>query len=449
MPTRPTLDEIHALLNDGATTSLHLAEQCLDRIQDPAGEGARAFTEVHPFAVRESATATDRLRTAGVDLSPIMGVPISVKDLFDVAGQVTRAGSTVLADTLPARQDALAIKRLREAGAVLVGRTNMTEFAYSGVGLNPHYGTPASPYDRARRLLPGGSSSGAAVSVADGMAAAAIGTDTGGSVRIPAALCGLAGFKPTVQRVPRQGAFPLSQTFDSIGPLAPSVEDCITLDQIMRGAPVEPLDPFPVKDLRCLVPTGLPLDDIDAPVSAAFERALRSLSAAGARIHEAPVEAINNPDRSPSAARILSAEAYAIHRQRLAEREAHYDPRVAMRMMPARNLEAADYIDLLAWLNGFIEEMERTLDPYDVMLLPTTPIASPPIADLESSDEVYFKVNTLMLRNTCIVNHMNGCALSIPCHAPGDAPAGLMIAAPPFQDEKVLRVGLGFRGIGL
>ena len=442
MGSFPTLAELFSDFHDSTLTSVILTARCLERIADPAGEGARAFTAFQPDVALEAARVSDQLRAAGTLLSPIMGLPISVKDLFDVAGQPTHAGSVVLQGSPPAKKDAAAVARLRKAGAVLIGRTTMTEFAYSGVGLNPHYGTPASPFDRETRRIPGGSSSGGGVSVADGMAAAALGTDTGGSVRIPAALCGLTGFKPTARRVPTNGAFSLSMTYDSIGPIAPSVACCITLDQVLSGTPIEGLDPFPINNLRFAVVRGIPQENLDNTVSAAFERALDTLSQAGAHVHDVSVPAINHPDRAAFGAQLLMSEAYAIHRSMLNEKKNQYDPRVAARMLPAAELSAADYIDLLGWRTHFLRDTHETLHPYDAILMPTTPQVAPPIADLEASDEVYYATNRAMLRNTSIINQVDGCALSIPCHHPGEAPNGLMVAGLPMQDEKILRIGL-------
>jgi len=235
MTARPSLAQLAADLTAGRTTSRALVEGALSRIADPAGEGSRVFVKVYADAARVAADAQDRLRGAGYVASPLAGIPVSIKDLFDVAGEVTLAGSRALDDTPPAAADAPIVTRLKAAGAVIIGRTNMTEFAFSGVGINPHYGTPGNPYDRS--LIPGGSSAGAPVSVADGMAAVAIGTDTGGSVRIPAALCGLVGFKPTQYRVQRDGAVPLSTTLDSIGPIGVSAACCALIDAVMAGEP--------------------------------------------------------------------------------------------------------------------------------------------------------------------------------------------------------------------
>ncbi|HYI72529.1 MAG TPA: amidase, partial [Skermanella sp.] len=290
MSKAPTIASLAADLAEGRTTSAALTEAALDRIADPAGEGARTFTSVDRGAALAQAEASDRLRAHGIVPSPLAGLPISVKDLFDLAGQVTTAGSVVLKDSAPAKADAPAMARLRAAGAVLIGRTNMTEFAFSGLGINPHYGTPGNPFDRQR--IPGGSSSGAAVSVADGMAVAAIGSDTGGSVRIPAALCGLAGFKPTQARVPRDGAVPLSWTLDSVGPLANSIVCCAVVDAVLAGEAAYPPEALPLEGLRIGVPQQIVLDGLDATVSSAFSRTLTRLSQAGAHLSDLDMPAL-------------------------------------------------------------------------------------------------------------------------------------------------------------
>ena len=443
----PTINEINTEFELGSLSSIDLVHSCLDRILAPEGEGSHVFIELHSANSRKLATISYQQRSAGIYKSPLMGLPITIKDLFDVEGQKTLAGSKVRSDALAASKNALVIQRLIQAGAILIGRTNMTEFAYSGVGLNPHYGTPSSPFDRKNKRIPGGSSSGAGVSVADRMAVAALGTDTGGSVRIPAALCGIVGFKPTARRVPLDGVFPLSQTFDSVGPLAPSVSCCITLDQIISGAPVEPLLPLPLKHLRFAVPTGLPTDNLDTHVQHSFNTALSLLSHAGAHIEEIQVQTIEHPDRISNGARLLAAEAYAVHRTSLENRRDDFDPRVSNRILPAAETSAAEYIDLLAWRKQFVQNIAQELDRFDAVLMPTTPIISPPIQDLEESDDVYFATNTLMLRNTCIVNQMDGCALSIPCHQPGEAPVGLMLTGLQMQDERILRIGLSVESV--
>ena len=275
-----TLVDLAADLAHGATTSRALTEAALEAIAaDP-----RPFTRVWSGPARAAADAVDRLREQGIVASPLAGIPISVKDLFEIAGEPTPAGSRILEAGPVAGADAPTIARLRAAGFVLVGRTQMSEFAFTGVGLNPHRPQPVNPRDSER--APGGSSSGAAVSVALGQAAGAIGTDTGGSVRIPAAFCGLVGFKPTQRRVTRQGAFPLSESLNSIGPIANSVTCCRVLDAVLADQPPPPAATAQIEGLRLGVPRQYMLEDLDPPVAAAFDAALSALSRAGARIEQ-------------------------------------------------------------------------------------------------------------------------------------------------------------------
>ncbi|WP_374450452.1 amidase, partial [Stella sp.] len=318
MSTMRPIAELAADLAAGRTTSRELTEAALARIADPAGEGAAAFMVVHADAARAAADASDRLRRHGIVPSPLAGIPVSVKDLFDEQGQVTRAGSIALADAPPAVADAPIVARLRAAGAVIVGRTNMVEFAFSGVGLNPHYGTPAAPFERATcRRIPGGSSSGAAVSVTDGMAAVAIGSDTGGSVRIPSAFCGLAGLKPTARRVPTAGAFPLSTTLDSVGPLAPTLACCAVTDAVMAGiAPTVP-EAAPLAGLRFGLPRNIVRDGIQPMVADIFDAALQRLSEGGARIVEFDFEELNEIPAANAKGGFAVAEAWALHRARI------------------------------------------------------------------------------------------------------------------------------------
>src|SRR6201995_5269973 len=250
----PTLAALADDLDAGRTAARKLGEECIARIADPAGEGQRTFIHVDRDAALEAAEAMDRLRKAHAAPSRFAGIPVSVKDLFDIAGQVSRAGSRALDDSAPAEKDAPAVARLRRAGFVVIGRTNMTEFAYSGIGINPHYGTPKGAWQRRAGHVPGGSSSGAAVSIADRMAYGALGTDTGGSCRIPAAFNGIVGFKPTQRRVPLDGAVPLSFTLDSIGPLARTVSCCAVLDAVLANEPITPLQPRPIRGMRLAVP---------------------------------------------------------------------------------------------------------------------------------------------------------------------------------------------------
>jgi aspartyl-tRNA(Asn)/glutamyl-tRNA(Gln) amidotransferase subunit A len=434
-----TLDEARLALESGRTTSRALVDACLERIADPAGEGSRTFTKVYADQARVSADAMDALRHAGRAPGPFAGIPVSIKDLLDVAGEPTPAGSVILADAPPANAHAAVVQRLLAAGLVLIGRTNMTEFAFSGVGINPHYGTPLSPYDRATGRIPGGSSSGAAVSVADGMALAAIGTDTGGSCRIPAAFCGVTGFKPTARRVPLQGCLPLSPTLDSIGPLAQTAACCAAIDGILAGAAWAPLPQRSVSGLRLALPTNVGLDFLDAPTERAIDRAVERLDRAGALIDRRRIAALDSIDGVHVRGGFAVPEAYAYHRQMLEDHAARYDPRVADRILPGATMPVADYIALCHARPGIIAAFEAEMAPYDALLMPTVPIAPPPIAAFERDDS-YRRLNAIILRNPAVVNFLDGCAISLPCQAPGAPPAGLMLAAPAMQDRTLLSI---------
>lgn len=431
-----------AELAAGKTTSHALVEDALMRIAVASGEGARVFLRTHREAALAEAKASDALRAHGIVPSPLAGIPVSVKDLFDVAGDITRAGSKVLADAAPARVDAAVVRRLRQAGAIIVGRTNMVEFAFSGLGLNPHYGTPKNPWDRATGRIPGGSSSGAAVSVSDGMAAMGLGTDTGGSVRIPAALCGLTGFKPTARRIPRDGTFPLSTTLDSIGPIARSVACCALVDSILAGEAPQVPTALPLKGLRLGVVQDYVLDGLDSGVAEAFGKALATLSQAGACVSDVRFESLPRLPQINRKGGLVVAEAYAIHRELIARRGAEYDPHVASRTLRGADISAADYIEVLAQRAAMIAESACLAAPYDALLMPTVVMVAPAIAPLEHDDQLYGRTNLAILRNTGVVNFLDGCALSIPCHQEGTGPVGLMVVGQSGEDRRLLAVGL-------
>ncbi len=437
-PIMALADELAA----GKTSSQALIEDALTRIAAPSGEGARVFLRTHRESALAEARASDALRALGIVPSPLAGIPVSVKDLFDVAGDITRAGSKVLADSAPARTDATAVRRLRQAGAIVIGRTNMVEFAFSGLGLNPHYGTPRNPWDRASGRIPGGSSSGAAVSVSDGMAAMGLGTDTGGSVRIPAALCGLTGFKPTARRVCKDGTFPLSTTLDSIGPIARDVADCALVDSILAGEAPQVPRAMPLKGLRLGVVQDYVLDGLDSDVARAFGKALARLSQAGANVSDLRFEALRRLPQINQHGGLVVAEAYAVHRELIARRKADYDPRVVSRTLRGAQISAADYIDVLTQRAAMIADSARLAAPYDALLMPTVIMVAPPIAPLEADDQLYGKTNLAMLRNPSVVNFLDGCALSIPCQEPGAAPVGLMLVGQGGEDRRLLAVGL-------
>jgi aspartyl-tRNA(Asn)/glutamyl-tRNA(Gln) amidotransferase subunit A len=434
--------ELLRLLASKKFTSRQLVEQSLAAIKDQHGEGARTFLMVHDTEALAAADAIDSQRRRGAKLPVLAGIPISIKDLFDEANVVTLGGSKVLVGTPPATRDSIVVERLKQAGAVIVGRTNMTEFAYSGLGINPHYGTPKNAFDRTTGRIPGGSSSGAAISVADGMVAGAIGTDTGGSIRIPAALNGLVGFKPTARRVPLDGVLPLSYSLDSAGPIAKTVADCALLDHVLANESGAVPAPVRLRGLRLAVPKTVVQDDLSAAVSTAFSAALRRLADAGATIIELPmVEFAQAGAVNPKGA-LASAEAYSWHRKWLKDGSDKYDPRVIFRIRPGAETTAATYIDLLQLRKRFIQSINAAAREYDAMLLPTVPDTAPTIAEASKDDDSYFRLNGRMLRNTAIVNSFDGCGLSVPCHEPGGAPVGLMIAGTQDTDHKVLSIGL-------
>jgi aspartyl-tRNA(Asn)/glutamyl-tRNA(Gln) amidotransferase subunit A len=437
---RPTLTTFAADLAAGRTTSRELVEAALARIADPAGEGKRVFVRVHDQAARTAAEAQDQLRQSGYVASPLAGIPVSIKDLFDVAGEVTLAGSRALDDMPPATADAPIVARLKAAGAVIIGRTNMTEFAFSGVGINPHYGTPGNPYDRS--LIPGGSSAGAPISVADGMAAVAIGTDTGGSVRIPAALCGLVGFKPTQYRVPREGAVPLSTTLDSVGPIGLTVACCALTDSVMAGERPEVPAAMSPDGLRLAIPQTVMLDDLEAPVAAAFERAVSALSRAGARITELPLAMLGDLPRINVKGGLPVAEAFAWHEKLIERRGRDYDPRIRTRIERGREMTAAEYIRLVAARADFIRRFDAETEGLDALLAPTVALTAPPIAAF-ARDEDYARLNMKLLRNTAIINFLDRCALTLPIQEPGTAPVGLMVVGRHGEDRRLLAIGIG------
>ncbi|HLK83183.1 MAG TPA: amidase [Xanthobacteraceae bacterium] len=421
------------------TSSRSLVEDCLARILDAAGEGRRAFLKVHADQARAAADYIDALRRRGAAPSRFAGVPVSVKDLFDVAGDVTTAGSVALRDAPPAKRDAAAVARIRAAGFIPIGRTNMTEFAYSGVGLNPHYDTPRNPYDRATGRIPGGSSSGAAVSVADGMAVAALGTDTGGSCRIPAALCGIVGYKPTARRIPTDGVLPLSSTLDSVGPLAPTVACCAALDAVMAGEEPNDFPPHRLDGLRLAAPQAVVLDSMDEAVAGAYGNALSRLAKAGAKIVDLPFVEFNEIAALNRQGGFAAAEAYAWHRRLIETKGALYDPRVLVRIMRGKEQDAAHYIELIRARADLIGRVAAVSGHYDALIMPTVPIIAPPLASLDA-EERFRAVNLLVLRNTVIANVLDRCAISIPCHGRGDAPVGLMLVGEHGADRRLFAI---------
>jgi len=415
--------------------SLDVTNACLERILDPAGEGKRTFTRVWADEARAAATAQDALMRAGYASSPITGIPISIKDLLDVKGETTQAGAKALDDAAPAANDSPVVQRLKAAGAVLVGRTNMAQFAFSIVGLNPHFGTPGNPWDRSR--IPGGSSSGAAVSVADGMAVAAIGSDTVGSIRAPAALCGVVGFKPTQRSVPRQGAIPLSITLDTIGPLARTVEDCALVYGVIAGDPQPAPPTVALEGLRLAVPQTKVLEDLDPEVSQAFERACSTISRANASLIDVKFEYFAEIESNNACGVIEYVDALVWHRELLARRGHDYDPNIRARVEKGAQVTAIEYAGMLERRKELIETFDRATRPFDALILPTVSIVAPTIEHCERDES---SVRSKLLRNPSLFNFLDRPAITIPIHQPGEAPVGLMVVGERGQDWRLLGI---------
>jgi aspartyl-tRNA(Asn)/glutamyl-tRNA(Gln) amidotransferase subunit A len=428
-----TIAQLQAGLQAGRITSEQLVEQSLAAIEDYRKSGGAAFVHVDADTAMHAARASDAARRAGYVPSPIAGLPVSIKDLFDVRGQVTAAGSRVLASGAAATEDAEAVARLRAAGAILVGRTNMSEFAFSGLGVNPHYGTPRAPHDETR--VAGGSTSGGAVSVAKGMAVATLGTDTGGSIRIPAAFCDLVGFKPTAHRVSLRGGVPLSRTLDSAGPLARSVACCATLDRILSGQSLD-ARPAQLAGLRLYVTRDFVLDGVDAAVGQAFEAALAQLSARGATIVPFDFPELRELPTINAGGSFTAAEAWQWHRTLLTERGDAYDPRVAMRIRRGEKQSAADYIELIDARARMMAIAADRLREADAWLMPTVAVVPPRVDDLQQ-DDAFFATNAMVLRNTSVINFLDGCAVSLPT---GQAGIGLAVCGLHNADARILQV---------
>jgi len=412
-------------------------EAALARIGDPEGEGARACLTVYAQSARVEADAADARANSEISLGPLDGTIVSIKDLFDVEGEPTRAGSTFLAHAAPAAQDAPVVRRLRAGGAVIVAKTNMTEFAFSGIGLNPLYGTPGNPADRSR--IPGGSSCGAAVAVADAMCEIAIGTDTGGSTRIPAALCGIVGFKPSQWRLPTQGAFPLSFTLDSIGPMARNVADCALADAVMAAQEPRPLEPARLAGLRFGVAQGLPMKDLDRDVAREFAAATARLQSADVRLTEEAFPQFDAMLAINAKGGFAPAEAFAVHRDLIASHGPEYDPNVRARIERGRGLSAADYVLMSRERARLIREIDARLQELDALVMPTTAIVAPKISEV-STPETFGQNNMMLLRNTALANFFDLCAISLPLPRHAGLPVGLMLVSRNGQDHRLFAI---------
>ncbi len=439
-----TISELARSMAAGEVTSAALTKACLDRLLDPKGEGSRTFTMIDPERSVAVAGLIDKARADGKPLSPLAGLPVSVKALFDIEGKVTHAGSKLLRNAPIAKADAVAVLRLRDAGMVVMGHTNMTEFAYSGLGLNPHYGTPGNPADRTR--IPGGSTSGAAVSVADGMAVVGLGTDTGGSCRIPAAFCGLVGFKPTARRIPDGGAFPLSKTLDCIGPIARSVECCALVDAALAGEPIVAPEAVALAGQRFAVLENYVLEGIEPAVAAAYDAAMQQLKAAGAVLTTISLPDLDRLPELNARGGIVAAEAMALHRDWLEREGDTYDPRVSVRIRRALTMHPGEYEALLTERLRIIERANAATKGYGAVLMPTVPITAPKIADLEADDAFFGVTNLLVLRNPTVANFLDRPAISLPLPVNG-LPVGLTLMGETMTDRALLGLARGVEAL--
>jgi aspartyl-tRNA(Asn)/glutamyl-tRNA(Gln) amidotransferase subunit A len=434
-----TIRSLAKALETGKTTSVQLVEEALTRIGQHQAEGGAAYISVNAQQALAAARANDAARAAGYAPSLLSGLPVSIKDLFNVKGEVSSAGSKVLATEKAATADAIAVARLRNAGAILLGRTNMSEFAFSGLGLNPHYGTPVNPVDPTR--VSGGSTSGGAVSVAGNMAVMALGTDTGGSIRIPSAFCGLTGFKPTAARVPLTGTIPLSRTLDSAGPLANSVDCCAIADAILSGESTDDTVVLPLAGMRFGVTDDFVGDDVDPVVKKTFEDTLTLLEKAGAIIARFSFPELKELPLINGGGGFSAAESWTWHRQLLEAFSGQYDPRVVTRIKRGSAQSAADYIELLDARRHLIQQAKRRLLTFDAWLMPTVAIVAPEVAALTEDDAHFFAVNGLVLRNASVINFLDGCALNLPCPVGSGLPVGLSICGQYGQDARILEIG--------
>jgi aspartyl-tRNA(Asn)/glutamyl-tRNA(Gln) amidotransferase subunit A len=432
----PDLTDTRRLLEAQQTTSDAEMEKAIAKAASIRCE--HAFLSFTWDQARETATSPEVTHT------PLAGLAVSVKDMFDVAGQRTGAGSLVLTDVPAALRDSAAVARLRRAGAAFIGRTNMSEFAFSGVGVNPHFGTPVNAAATDVPRIPGGSSSGAAISVATGAAFIGLGSDTGGSIRIPAALNGIVGFKNTARLVPSMGAVPLSSTLDTICALTRSVRDAVLAHEILAHRCVT-RSPAPLASYRLAVASHMMLDDMDATVARAFERTLDRLRQAGAKIQVIPLSELNELAAMQAYGSLPAAESYQWHRKLLEHNAPQYDPRVAARIQRGATMTACDYLDLQHARADWIQRMDSALGSVDAVLSPTVPIVAPALTDVEpgaARDNAFFRINNLLLRNPSAINMLDGCAVSLPCQVPSELPVGLMVWAGSMRDDVVLNIAL-------
>lgn len=443
-----SVSQLSVLIRTGSVDPVEVTEAVFEAIEDHADK-AIFISLFKERALKEARASSARIRD-GRSLGVLDGIPVAWKDLFDIAGVVTTAGSRVLAGEPPASDDAAVVKHLRIAGMVAVGRVNMSEFAFSGLGINPHYDTPRNPRSSDVSRIPGGSSSGSGVAVAAGLVPVSIGTDTGGSVRIPAAFNGVVGYKATRGRYSMEGVFPLAESLDSLGPLCRTVGDAIWVDAAMQGLSIANLPAMNCQALEIVVPKNVVFEDIEPGVANAFERAIERLAQAGARIRPIMISAFNEIlDLTAHHGALVTAEAYARHRHRLTgPQAAHMDPRVVTRTRFGEKITRNDYLKIIDTRARLIGDISSMISPHVLIAFPTVPHVAPPLEPLKTDDELFVKTNTKTLRNTSIGNFLDWCGISIPCGTgDGDMPVGFLLSGLPGRDGHLLSAALAAEAV--
>ncbi len=439
--TAMSIAQLSTLIQSGALDPVTLAQATFEAISaaDPA-----IFTALSKERALAEAAASSRRVRDGRSLGPLDGIPIAWKDLFDMSGMTTMAGSKVLAREPVAAQDAIVVEALKAAGMVAVGRLNMSEFAFSGLGINPHYGTPANPRSTDVPRIPGGSSSGSGVAVAAGLVPVAMGTDTGGSIRIPAAFNGIVGYKATRGRYPMDGVFPLAKSLDSLGPLCRSVQDAVWIDAAMRGLTVASIARHPLSGIEVVIPENVVFEGAEAGVVAAFEAAVDRLVAAGVIVNRTVIPAFDEIlQLMASHGALVTAEAYVLHKRRLESDDAlAMDARVVSRTSLGANISLSAYVEVLDARARLIAAVDRQIGNR-LIAFPTIPHVAPPIAPLTTDDALFVQTNGKTLRNTLLGNFLDWCGVSIPCGT-GEAgmPVGFLLSGLAHTDEKLLAVAL-------
>jgi len=458
--TKPLNDqsiaELAEQIKSGSLSSVTLIESIFDHI-DSLEPHLHAFKLLTRDAALTQARLAEQSIANGHYIGPLHGIPYVAKDLYNVKGLPTMAGCSLLESNI-AEEDSTVVHRLKQAGAILIGKTHTVQFALGGAGINHDHGTPHNPWHQTPHT-PGGSSSGTAVAVSSSMVPMGLGTDTGGSVRIPSSLCGIIGLKTTVGRISRKGVYPLSTTLDSVGPLARSVEDCALTYQVLQG-PDEDGDEttrgqtphdvtsslkLGVKNLRIHFAESVFWNDVDPEVETAVRQTGEVFKSQGAIVESIKFREAEEALTALMAAGIPAIEGYAVNQKLMENHESELDPIVSKRLALGSQVMAVDYYKTLRKLELLCKKTLHQLSDIDALIVPTTPIPALPLSLVDQDLETYFKYNGLFLRNTVIGNALNLCGVSIPCGITKKGlPIGLMIYAKPFQEEMALRIAYAY-----